>query len=95
MKVVTQADIRKINRLYLELGTYAAVARETGFSPTTIKKYIIPDFKVVEEADVKRFDGPLPEFDSSMFRGDDWGDLCVLSPEEIGEIRELWKEMEI
>ena len=33
MRVVTQSDIKEFNRLYLELKTYAAVARKTGFSP--------------------------------------------------------------
>ena len=48
MKFVTQADIKEMNRLYLELKTYAAVARVTGFSPSTVKKYIVPDFKIPE-----------------------------------------------
>lgn len=95
MKAITHSDIQKINRLYLQYKTYAAVSRETGFSPSTVKKYIIPDFVEVPESDKKRFEGPLPEFDSSIFRKDDWGDLCVLSAQEIEEIKELWKEMEV
>ena len=38
---VTEEDKILINELYIKLKTYAAVARETGFSPTTVKKYII------------------------------------------------------
>lgn len=95
MRVVTQSDIKEMNRLYLELGTYAAVARQTKFSPSTVKKYIIKDFEPVEEKSIIRFERPLPEFDSKIFRKDDWGDLCVLSEEEIQEIKELWKELEV
>lgn len=95
MKVVTNKDIQEINRLYLELKTYAAVARKTGFSPATIKKYIITDFKPVEEKDIIRFDRPLPEFDSTIFRTKDWGPLCELSKEEIEEIKLLWNELEV
>lgn len=94
MKKVSHSDIQRINRLYLEYKTYAAVSRETGFSPSTVKKYIIPDFTPIEEVEIKRFEGPLPEFDSTIFRKDDWGDLCVLSAEEVDEIKELWKEIE-
>ena len=38
---VTEEDKILMNELYLKLKTYAAVARETGFSPTTVKRYII------------------------------------------------------
>lgn len=95
MTVITQKEIKEINRLYLQLKTYAAVARATGFSPATVKKYIIKDYAETDESNFIRFDRPLPEFDSSMFRGDDWGALCLLSEEEEQEIRELWKELEV
>lgn len=95
MRLVTNEDIKTMNRLYLELKTYAAVARQTGFSPSTVKKYIISDYKPIEEKTIKRFEEPLPEFDSSMFRSDDWGDLCILSDDEVKEIRELWEEIEL
>ena len=44
---VTQKDIERINDLYLELGTYAAVAREVGFSASTVKRYVIPGYQKV------------------------------------------------
>ena len=96
MKIITQEDKKKINKLYLELGTYAAVARATGFSPGTVKKYIIPGYTYVEESTIKRYDREdLPDLDPTMFRDVDWGDLCVLSEEERREIKELWKELEL
>ena len=95
MKVITQKDVKEINRLYAELKTYAAVSRATGFSPATVKKYIKADYQVLDESTFIRFDRPLPEFDSTPFRGDDWGNLCLLSSEEEQEIRELWKELEV
>lgn len=95
MKVITQKDVKEMNRLYAELKTYAAVSRATGFSPATVKKYIKADYQILDESTFKRFDRPLPEFDSTPFRGDDWGHLCLLSTEEEQEIRELWKELEV
>ena len=95
MRVITHEDIKKINELYAEYKTYAAVARATGFSPATVKKYVVKDYEVIKEEDVKRFEGPLPDFNSSMFRCEDWGALCVLTNEEINEIKDLWKEIEV
>lgn len=95
MRVITYEDIKEMNRIYAECGTYAATARKTGFSPATVKKYVNKDFQVINEEDIVRFNKPLPEFNSEIFRGDDWGALCVLSEEETKEIRDLWKEIEV
>lgn len=95
MKFVTQEDIKTINKLYAELKTYAAVARKTGFSPATVKKYIIDGYTPVDESNFKRFDRPLPDIDPTIFRTKDWGPLCVLSDDEINEIKELWSELEV
>jgi len=93
MKLVQNSDIKKMNELYLKIGTYAGVAREVGFSPSTVKKYIKKDYVSEDELVLKKYEGPLPEFDPTIFRVDDWGPLCVLSDEENEEIRELWKEL--
>lgn len=96
MKVITQNDIRQINQLYLEKGSYAAVSRALGFSPATVKKYVQKDYQPVEEKNIIKFDRPLPEdIDYSIFNGDDWGALCELTETEEREIRELWKELDL
>lgn len=95
MRVITQKDIQEINKLYAELKTYAAVSRKTGFSPATVKKYVIKDYVPVDEEAAIRFNRPLPEFNPEIFRVDDWGKLCELSEEEVKEIKELWKEIEV
>lgn len=96
MKRVTQEDIKNINILYTQLKTYAAVSRVTGFAPSTVKKYVIFDYKAVDETNIKRFNKPLPEFSTRLFvENDDWGALCEISDEEFLEIKELWKEMEL
>ncbi len=95
MKVITQKEIKEINQLYVKFKTYAAVARATGFSPATVKKYVIKDWADLDESTFIRFDRPLPDFDSTLFRCDDWGPLCTLTSDEEREIRELWKELEV
>jgi len=94
MRVITYEDKIKINQLYQKLKTYAAVAREMKIAPSTVKKYVIDGY-TAPEANIKKFEGPLPDFDSSMFRTDDWGALCEMSDEEVKEIRDLWKELEL
>lgn len=96
MKVITHEDIKRINELYIECGkVYAAVARKTGFSPATVKKYVIKDYVPVNEEEIIRFERPLPDFDPTKFRVKDWGALCELSKDEEKEIKELWKEIEV
>lgn len=97
MRYVTQDDIKKINELYLQLKTYAAVSRATGFAPSTVKKYVIPNYQKVEEKNIKRVTGPLPSIFSfqNNFLKKDWRSLCELTQEEHNEIKELWEELEL
>ena len=87
--------IKEINESYLELKTYAAVARKVGVSPSTVKKYVIPNYKPLEELPQRTFiREDYPEFSPKMFEGiENWGELCVLSDDEKKEIEELWEEM--
>lgn len=92
---VTQEDIINFNNLYLKLQTYAAVARETGFSASTIKKYIIPGYQPAEIKQIKKFTGELPDVDYTIFRKKDWAEFIQLSDEEVKEIEEFWEELVI
>lgn len=49
---VTQDEIIKMNELYLEYHSYAAVAREVGRAPSTVKRYI--DSNYVPQKIVKK-----------------------------------------
>ncbi|MBQ6629315.1 MAG: hypothetical protein IJH65_10950 [Methanobrevibacter sp.] len=95
---VTQEDIININELYVKHKTYAAVARETGFAPSTVKKYVIPDYIPQDKIEKKIFtEDQIPEnLDYSLFKGvENWAPLCKLTETEIAEIKELWKEITI
>ena len=39
-KHITPAEVIEMQRLYVQYGTYAAVARETGRSASSVAKYI-------------------------------------------------------
>lgn len=87
-KAVTQDEIRKMNTLFLELKTYAAVARQVGRSSSTVKKYIIPGFVPQGELEINEFTGDIPDVpDWSEFRNK-LGALCEIFPDE-------WQDYEI
>lgn len=94
---ITQEKIIEINELYLKIKTYAGVSRAMGGSPspTTVKKYIIPNYVSRRNIKKKIFrKEDLPEFSTDIFKGvDNWGDLCILSNEEKEEMKELWEEL--
>lgn len=93
---ITNEQIIQMNILYLKYKTYAAVAREVGCAPSTVKKYIQPNFVNPEELEVKHFEGELPLLNKELFSNiENWGELCVLSDKEREDIKELWKEIVI
>jgi len=98
MRRVTIDDRRRINELYYQYHNYAEVARQTGFSASTVRSYVDKNFNPVTEDQIKRFDPnvDMKEFDETIFEGlDNYGELCVLSEEEKEEIRLLWKELTV
>lgn len=98
-KRVTNEDILKFNEIYYRTKTYAEVARETGFSASTVKKYIDKNWQPVIAENIQKFDlAQLPDFQKAVeiFRGiSNYGNLCVLTAYEQDEIKELWKELAV
>lgn len=97
-KRIEQDDIIRINELYLKFHTYAEVARQTGFSPSTVKKYVVPGFTVQEAVEKIIFTKEImsESVDASLLGNkNDWGNACILRANEEEEIRELWKELSI
>lgn len=93
MKRVTQEDIVKMNEAYALCGTYSGAAAATGWSASTVKKYIIPDFKSEQKVEVD--DIELPPIEEIANRLPPWYDLTCLTPEEEREIKILWKELTV
>ena len=96
---ITNEDILRINELYYKHKTYAEVARQTGFSASTVKKYVIPGWQPVIIENIIKFDiALLLDFQEAIkiFRDiDNYGNLCVLTAYEQDEIKELWKELAV
>ena len=95
---VTLEDRKLMNELYYQCHNYAEVARQTGFSASTVRSYIDHNYSPIKEDQIRRFDPykDMPEFDEKIFEGiDNYGDLCVLSEKEYEEIKELWNELTV
>ena len=94
---VTNEDIIQFNELYAKYGTYAEVARQTGWSTSTVRKYITPGQVLAPAADIIRFDETLlVPFDPTLLvETREIGDLLVLTECEQEAIKELWKELRI
>lgn len=94
---VTNEDIIRINEIYYKTKVYAEVARQTGFSASTVKKYVIKGWKPTDESKFIRFDlNDLPSVSTKEFiQLEDFGALCVLSNEEREEIKKLWEELQV
>ena len=91
---VTKEDQIRMNELYLKYKTYAEVARQTGFSPSTVKKYIIPNFIPESQIEIKKFIGILPNNFIQLPKSlKEWAHLLELTEEEKLEIEELRKEI--
>ena len=98
-KRVTNEDIINFNTIYYKTKNYSQVARETGFSASTVKKYIDKNWEPVKTENIIRFAlVNLPNlFEvAPLFRGvENYGDLCVLSEEEKEEMKSLWEELAV
>lgn len=94
---VTTDDIKQFNELYYKHKSYAEVARITGWSSSTVSKYVDKNYQPVASAYIKRFNvnTDLPEFNSEIFAVENLGDLFVLSEDELVEMIDFHKELAI
>ena len=97
MARVTSEDILRMNEIYYKTHVFAEVARQTGFSASTVRKYVDVNWKPVELDKIIKFDlNNLPEFDTTPFKHvSDYGAMCILDDEEIDQIHELWKGLAV
>ena len=94
---VTEDMIIEINELYLQHGTYAAVGRLMNLAPTTIKRYVRPDYVSTNNimrqvCDIEAMRRRIESFVLSKAEMQD-PLLLTLSAGEKAEIEELQKEL--
>lgn len=94
-KRVTNEDIIKINEVYAAVKTYAETARQTGFSASTVKKYINPNFTLLDKPPIMKLDFVRAVFPPYPANGTIWRNLMELTNHEKEKILELQKEVVI
>lgn len=97
---ITPEIAEQINDLYLEIGVKKRVAEIIGCSPSTVSKYIIPNYVSKKERKSYTFEGYVGDsawlidifkmFDNPGAR---LCELCMLGENEWEEMRELQKEI--
>lgn len=92
---ITEEDKININELYLKYKTYAEVARQTGFSPSTVKKYVIPNYISKDSLQITKFNESdvAKAFYSFPLDRRGWESLLILTEEEKTVMNELRKEI--
>lgn len=91
---VTQEDKIKFNQLYYETKNYAEVSRRTGFSASTVRKYVDKNY-VPPIKEKTKFDQEIPEEPFEKLKeNNNWGEYTRLSKEEVKFLKLLWKEIE-
>ena len=97
---VNHYDIIKINEAYLRIGTYSGVARELGYSPATVKKYVSLDYVSQDESfikppsDLEELESRLEQAPIAISELKSEG-ILVPTDEEKLEIYKIWSEMSI
>lgn len=91
-KRITEEMKVQINELYIEYGVKKRVAEILGISPSTVSKYIIPNYKSQKETKIE-FSTP-PRGCRVFIKGimDDFCDACRLTEEEWDELKKFQKE---
>ena len=97
---ITPEIAEQINELYLEIGVKKRVAEIIGCSPSTVSKYIIPNYVSKKERKTYTFEGYVGDSKwlIDIFKTfDDPGarlcELCMLGENEWEELRQLQTEI--
>lgn len=92
-KRVTEEDIKLINEAYLACGTYSGAAAATGWSASTVKKYILPDYKPAATSISTDTKIEPADIDTAMNYLLSNSNLCSLTPREREDLKNIWKGM--
>ena len=93
MRRVTEEDIIQMNEAFLLCGTYSGAAKATGWSASTVKKYIISGYTSQIDAAVRESMITLPDLDEVVTNLMQMAHATMLTSEEALEVTELWKEL--
>jgi len=93
MRRVTEEDIIQMNEAFLLCGTYSGAAKATGWSASTVKKYIISGYTSQIDTAARESIITLPDLDKVIANLRQMAHATMLTSEEALEVTELWKEL--
>lgn len=88
---VTDKDIIDMNEAYLLCKTYSGVAAATGWSASTVRKYIIPGYTSKKEK--IQYNIVVPSIEDTIKMLLKNGAICCVDEEEKAGLAELWEGM--
>lgn len=99
-KRLTDNDILAIQECYSKIGTYSGVAKELGFSPSTVKKYVLLSQELQPQTKEKEnFSSFTPPLDLKGIQipknRAEWAKWCSLSEKEIQETLSFTRNLSI
>ena len=92
-RTVNEEDIIQINEAYLLCGTYSGAAKATGWSASTVKKYIISGYTSQIDTVARESMITLPDLDKVVANLMQMAHATMLTSEEALEVTKLWKEL--
>ena len=92
-KRVSSEDIKAMNEAYLLCGTYSGAAKATGWSASTVKKYIVSNY--VSDNTIEQIDIQIPSIEDTVIQLKQQVELSCLTQEEKNEMKNLWKEISV
>lgn len=95
-RVVSKEDIIKINETYLLCGSYSATAKATGWSASTVAKYVDKNYVskgIVGEIPSKKITIQPAELDEAMNYLLSHSNLSCLTEQERADMKTIWKGM--
>lgn len=95
-KRVTPEDIITINETYLLCGSYSATAKATGWSASTVAKYVDKNYVskgIVGEIPSKKITIQPAELDEAMNYLLSHSNLSCLTEQERADMKEIWRGM--
>ena len=93
---VTEKDIKEMNEAYLICKSYSGVAEATGWSTSTVRKYIIPDYKSDGVVGALHSTPVMIEpaaVDEAMDYILNHSNLSCLTEQERKDMKDIWKGM--
>ena len=92
-RTVNEEDIIQMNEAFLLCGTYSGAAKATGWSASTVKKYIISGYTSQIDTAAQESMITLPDLDEVVANLRQMAHATMLTSEEALEVVGLWKEL--